>query len=210
VRVSSHLPGVRGRAGQVPSRGLSALREEFWPATMVVVGLIDQLGYRIPEANRLQRLVWKVSSSRPGAWLFAKSLHHIDRLVLRLSRERVTVPGVLAGLPVLTLASTGARSGQRREVPLVGVPTGEQIAVIGTRFGQPRTPGWYFNLRAEPRAEVGYRGRTVPVVAREAEGDEREAVWARGCQIYAGYQAYARRLDHRQIHVMVLEPPPEG
>ena len=46
---------------------------------MVVVGLIDQLGYRIPEANRLQRLVWKVSSSRPGAWLFAKTLHHIDR-----------------------------------------------------------------------------------------------------------------------------------
>ena len=46
---------------------------------MVVVGLIDQLGYRIPEANRLQRLVWKVSSSRPGACLFAESLHHIDR-----------------------------------------------------------------------------------------------------------------------------------
>lgn len=177
---------------------------------MVVVGLIDQLGYQIPEANRLQRVVWKVSSSRPGAWLFAKTLHHIDRLVLRLSRGRVTVPGVLAGLPVITLASTGARSGQRREVPLVGVPSGDQIAVIGTRFGQPRTPGWCFNLRAEPRAEVGYRGRTVPVVAREAEGDEREAVWERGCQIYAGYQAYARRLDHRQIHVMVLETPPGG
>jgi deazaflavin-dependent oxidoreductase (nitroreductase family) len=124
---------------------------------MVVVGLIDQLGYRIPEANRLQRLVWKVSSSRPGAWLFAKTLHHIDRLALRLSRERVTVPGVLAGLPVITLASTGARSGQRREVPLVGVPSGDQIAVIGTRFGQPRTPGWYSNLRAEPgpRSAIG-------------------------------------------------------
>jgi deazaflavin-dependent oxidoreductase (nitroreductase family) len=177
---------------------------------MVVVGLIDQLGYRIPQANRLQRLVWKVSSSRPGAWLFAKTLHHIDRLVLRLSRGRVTVPGVLAGLPVITLATTGARTGQRREVPLVGVPSGDQIAVIGTRFGQPRTPGWYFNLRADPRAELGYRDRTVPVVAREAEGDEREAVWARGCQLYAGYQAYARRLDHRPIHVMVLEPPPGG
>jgi deazaflavin-dependent oxidoreductase (nitroreductase family) len=175
---------------------------------MVVVGLIDQLGYRVPEANRFQRLVWKVSSSRPGAWLFAKTLHHIDRLVLRLTRERATVPGLLAGLPVITLATTGALTGQRREVPLVGVPSGDQIAVIGTRFGQPRTPGWYFNLRAEPRAEVGYRGRTVPVVAREAEGDEREALWARGCQIYAGYQAYARRIDHRQIHVMVLEPAP--
>ena len=66
---------------------------------MVVVGLVDQLGYRLPEANRLQRLVWKLSSSRPGAWLFAKILHHIDRLVLRLSRERATVPDVLAGFP---------------------------------------------------------------------------------------------------------------
>jgi deazaflavin-dependent oxidoreductase (nitroreductase family) len=172
----------------------------------VVMGLIDQLGYRVPEANRFQRLVWKVSSSRPGAWFFARTLHHIDRLVLRLSRGRATVPGVLAGLPVITVATTGVRTGQRREVPLVGVPSGDNVAVIGTRFGQARTPGWYFNMRAEPRAEVGYRGRTVPVVAREAEGDEREAVWARGCQIYAGYQAYAHRMDHRAIHVMVLEP----
>lgn len=177
---------------------------------MVVVGLIEQLGYRIPEANRLQRLVWTVSSSRPGAWLFARTLHHIDRLVLRLTRGRATAPGVLAGLPVITLATTGARSGQRREVPLVGVPSGDQIAVIGTRFGHRRTPGWYFNLRAHPQAEVGYRGRTVPVIAREAEGDERQAAWARGCELYAGYQAYARRIDHRQIHVMVLEPAPGG
>jgi deazaflavin-dependent oxidoreductase (nitroreductase family) len=176
---------------------------------MVVVGLIDQLDYRVPEANRFQRLVWKVSSSRPGAWLFSKTLHRIDRLLLRLSRQRATVPGVLAGLPVITLTTTGARTGQRREVPLVGVPSGDEIAVIGTRFGHPRTPGWYFNLRANPHAELNYRGRTVPVVAREAAGDEREAVWSHGCQIYAGYQAYARRIDHRQIHVMVLSPPPE-
>ena len=172
---------------------------------MVAVGLIDELGYQVSEANRLQRLMWIVSSSRPGAWLFSRTLHHIDRVVLRVSRGRVTVPGVLAGIPVLTVATTGARSGQRREVPLVGVPSGDGITVIGTRFGQRRTPAWYFNLRAEPRAEVGYRGRTVPVVAREAEGDERAAIWARGCEIYAGYQAYARRLDHREIHVMVLE-----
>jgi F420H(2)-dependent quinone reductase len=47
-------------------------------------------------------------------------------------------------------------------------------------------------------------------VAREAEGDGRDAVWARGCQIYAGYQAYAHRIDHRAIHVMVLEPSAGG
>jgi len=174
------------------------------------VGLIEQLGFRVREANRLQRLVWKVSSSRPGSWLFAKTLHHVDRLVLRLSGGRVAVPGVLAGLPIITLVTTGARTGKRREVPLVGVPHGDDLAVIGTRFGQAHTPGWYFNLRARPGAEVGYRGQSVPVVAREAEGDEREAAWASGCRVYAGYQAYARRIDGRQVHVMVLEPAPAG
>lgn len=174
------------------------------------MGLIEELDYRVAEANGFQRLVWKVSSSRPGSWFFAKTLHHVDRVVLRLTRGRLTVPGVLAGLPVVSLATTGARTGQRREVPLVGVPTGDHIAIIGTRFGQARTPGWFFNLRAEPRAEVAYRGRTVAVVAREADGDEREAIWARGCEIYAGYQAYARRIDRRRIHVMVLEPAIAG
>ncbi|HEV7759894.1 MAG TPA: nitroreductase/quinone reductase family protein, partial [Acidimicrobiales bacterium] len=116
------------------------------------MGVIDELGYQVSEANGFQRLVWKVSSSRPGSWLFAKTLHHVDRVLLRISGGRASVPGVLAGLPVVTLATTGARTGNRREVPLVGVPAGEQLAVIGTRFGQPHTPGWYYNLRAEPRA----------------------------------------------------------
>ena len=174
------------------------------------MGLIQELDYRVAEANVFQRLMWKVSSSLPGSWFFAKTLHHVDRVVLRLTRGRLTVPGLLAGLPIVSLATTGARTGQRREVPLVGVPTGDHIAIIGTRFGQARTPGWFFNLRAEPRAEIAYRGRTVAVVAREADGDEREAIWSRGCEIYAGYQAYARRIDHRRIHVMVLEPAIAG
>jgi deazaflavin-dependent oxidoreductase (nitroreductase family) len=109
--------------------------------------------------------MWKVSSSRPGAWLFAKVLHHVDNLLLRATRGRTSVPRLLAGLPVITLVTTGARMGRRREVPLVGVPCGENVAVIGTRFGQPDTPSWYFNLRARRAAEVSYRGRTVPVTA---------------------------------------------
>ncbi|MGB6579285.1 MAG: nitroreductase/quinone reductase family protein [Streptosporangiaceae bacterium] len=61
------------------------------------------------------------------------------------------MPGVLAGIPVLSVTMTGVRTGQRRTVPLLGVPAGEDIAVIGTRFGQPRTPGWYHNMRADPK-----------------------------------------------------------
>jgi deazaflavin-dependent oxidoreductase (nitroreductase family) len=169
------------------------------------MGLQQTLGYRVPTPNALQRLMWKASGSRPGAWMFAKVLHHIDRLVLRLTRGRTTVPELMAGIPVITVVSIGARSGERRELPLLGIPHGDDIALIGTNFGQRRTPAWYFNLRKNPEAEVVYRGHRVSVVAREAEGAEREAIWARGCEIYAGYAAYARRISNRDVHVMVLE-----
>lgn len=148
--------------------------------------------------------MWHISSSRPGAWLFARSLHHIDTLVLRLSRGQFTLAGASAGIPVLTLTTTGARTGQRRTTPLLGVPFGDDIAVIGTRFGQAGTPGWYYNLRADPRAELTYRDTTASAAAREAGDEEWQAIWARARQIYAGYDAYARRITDRKIHIMVL------
>jgi hypothetical protein len=57
------------------------------------MGLIQALGYEIPTPNAAQRAMWHVSSSRPGAWLFSRSMHHVDRLVLRLSHgQRGTNP----------------------------------------------------------------------------------------------------------------------
>jgi deazaflavin-dependent oxidoreductase (nitroreductase family) len=172
------------------------------------VGLVQELDYVVPEPNRFQRAMWKVSSSRPGAWLFSKTMHHLDALALRATKGRTTVPEIMAGIPVMTLVTTGARSGQRRQMPLLGVPAGDDLAVIGTRFGQKGTPGWYFNLVAHPDAEVSYRGKTVPVRSREADGAERDEIWDRARRIYAGYEAYARRIHDRPVHVMVLEATP--
>jgi deazaflavin-dependent oxidoreductase (nitroreductase family) len=168
------------------------------------MGIIQDLGYQVPRPNAAQRATWVVSSSRPGSWLFARSLHHVDKALLSASRGRLTSAGLLAGIPVLTVTTTGARSGARRTVPLLGVPYGDDIAVIGTRFGQPGTPGWYYNLRANPAAEVIYREKSVRAVAREAEDDERAAIWDRARSIYAGYEAYARRITGRKIRIMVL------
>jgi deazaflavin-dependent oxidoreductase (nitroreductase family) len=52
------------------------------------------------------------------------------------------------GIPVLTIATTGTRSGRRRTAPLDGSPFADGIAIIGAYFGQLGTPGWYYNLRA--------------------------------------------------------------
>jgi deazaflavin-dependent oxidoreductase (nitroreductase family) len=168
------------------------------------MGIIQGLGYEVRKANAAQVAMQHIASTRPGAWFFAKTLHHIDNALLRLTRGQVTLPGVVAGLPVLTVTTTGARTGQRRSVPLLGVPAGEDIAVVGTRFGQSRTPGWYYNMRANPKVEVTYRDKTIKAIAREADDEEKKAVWDRARTIYGGYDAYATRIKNRQIHVMIL------
>jgi deazaflavin-dependent oxidoreductase (nitroreductase family) len=168
------------------------------------VGIIQTLGYEVRKPNAFHVVMQHIAASRPGAWYFAKTVHPMDSALLRLSRGKATLPGVMAGLPVVTVTTTGARTGQPRSAPLLGVPAGEDIAVIGTRFGQVQTPGWYHNMRADPEVEVTYRNKTVKAIAREAGDDERQAIWDRARKIYVGYEAYARRIKGRQIHIMVL------
>ena len=177
------------------------IRGRFYTCRM---GLIQALAYEVPEPNAAQRAMWHVSSSRPGAWLFAKSGPHLDRFVLRLSNGQVTLATLVAGIPVITIVTTGARTGRARTTPLLGVPFAGDLAVIGTRFGQEGTPGWYYNLRADPAIRVVYRDKSTAAVAREVQGEERLAIWERARQIYGGYEAYARRIKDRQIHIMLL------
>jgi len=172
------------------------------------VGLIDELDYHPKDPNAVQRSMQRIAGSRPGAWLFSKTLHHVDKPLLRLSRGRLTVPSLTSGLPVITLTTTGAKTGKRRTMPLVGVPAGDDIAVVGTNFGQRSTPAWWFNLRAHPAGEVTYRGRTVAVHARETRGKERDAIVDRARGIYSGYERYEGRISGREIHVMVLQAAP--
>lgn len=58
--------------------------------------------------------------------------------------------------PVAILHTIGAKSGKLREVPLVVVRDGDEKLVFGTSAGAARHPGWYFNLKANPRITVEY------------------------------------------------------
>ena len=156
--------------------------------------------------NLPRRLIRRLAISRPGAWLFSHTLHHIDRLTLRLSGGRTTAAAVLGGLPIITLTTTGAKSGQPRSVPLIAIPDGEHIVLVASNWGGSRHPAWYYNLRAHPEVTVGVDGRTHSYTARQLEGDERERAWQTAVATYAGYPVYVRRAGNRQIPVMLLTP----
>ena len=158
------------------------------------------------EANAAQRAVRRFASSGPGSWVFARVAHHLDRPIFRATDGRHTAASLLAGLPILMLTTTGAKSGKRRVVPVVGLPTADGLAVIASNYGQERHPAWFHNLSKNPNAEVGMDERVWKVRAVEVEGERRERIWQEALKIYPGYATYEKRADHRRIHVFVLEP----
>ncbi|MDJ0768043.1 MAG: nitroreductase/quinone reductase family protein [Ilumatobacter sp.] len=170
------------------------------------MGLLDELGYTVKPANAVQRVTQRIASSRPGAWTFQRTLYPMDKALFRISKGRTTVPGLLAGLPVIMLTTTGAKSGRSRTMPLLGIPLDGALAVIGSNYGQQHTPGWVYNLEADPAASVGYRDRTVAVVARRASDEGADRAFDLAADVYPGYAKYRERADHRVIRVFVLEP----
>jgi deazaflavin-dependent oxidoreductase (nitroreductase family) len=169
------------------------------------VGLANELGYRHRNQTRFQRGVVSIASTRPVSTLNGRLLPSLDRLVLAITGGRSTLTSLASGLPVLWVTSVGARSGLARTSPLLGFPLGEDMAVIGTSFGQKATPGWVHNLEAHPDASAVYRGNVVRVVARRAEPEETKLVWETAASAYPGYANYTRWASHRQMRVFVLE-----
>jgi deazaflavin-dependent oxidoreductase (nitroreductase family) len=138
-----------------------------------------------------------------GSWLFVRVFSHIDRSLLRLSGGRLSLA---VGQPILLLTTKGAKTGHRRATPLLYVPDGADIILIASNGGRPRHPAWYHNLRAHPEAILLLQGKEGRYQAREAHGEERERLWRKAVDTYAGYQAYSRWTGGRQIPVMILTP----
>jgi deazaflavin-dependent oxidoreductase (nitroreductase family) len=170
------------------------------------MGLASDLGYTFAPPSRLHRLVQTFAATRPGGWLFSRTLRHLDDVVGRISNGRTSTPALLAGLPVLEVGTTGRRSKQRRTSHLIAVPVRDTLALLGTNFGQASTPAWVLNLEADPHASVSYRDRTVEVVARAATAAEAEEVMRSADGIYPGYRKYRERITGRRVRIFVLEP----
>ena len=84
-----------------------------------------------------------------------------------------------------------------------GQPVGK-AALIASVGGAPRNPAWYLNLQGqEAEAQIGGERRRVR--ARDAEGEERERLWAQMVELYPPYAEYQTRTT-RRIPVVVLEP----
>lgn len=112
----------------------------------------------------------------------------------------------LPGLPpMLVLDHVGAKSGKRHSTPLVYMPDGEDFVVVAAKGGYPKHPGWVYNLRAHPDAEVQVGSSRIKVQAREADAEERRRLWPKAVSYNPLWGRYQRRTD-RTVPLIVLRP----
>jgi deazaflavin-dependent oxidoreductase (nitroreductase family) len=155
--------------------------------------------------HAFQRLIQRLSASPSGSALLARTLNRLDRLVARLTGGRHTATRTLAGVPVLTVETIGARSGRRHPVTLLAIPRGPEYVLLASAFGNRHHPAWYHNLLAHTLVDVTIDQVTRRFRARVATGAERELCWQQAIAVYPGYAGYQQRAG-RLIPVVLLTP----
>ncbi len=124
---------------------------------------------------------------------------------VRRYRETDGAEGYLwNGVPTLILTTTGRKSGQSRDNPLICAADGDDYIVIASQAGAPTHPHWYHNLLADPHVSVQVKADRFDAVARTAEGEERERLWRLAAAAWPNYDVYQTRTN-RVIPVVVLE-----
>jgi deazaflavin-dependent oxidoreductase (nitroreductase family) len=107
------------------------------------------------------------------------------------------------GLPVIVVTMRGRKSGKIRKAPVMRVEEDGEYAIVASKAGDPKSPLWYYNLRARPDEVQIQDGPDVfDAVVREVEGDEREHWWQLAVSAYPSYEEFQSKTQ-RRIPVLV-------
>jgi deazaflavin-dependent oxidoreductase (nitroreductase family) len=117
------------------------------------------------------------------------------------------IGGDMRGFPVLLLSTVGRKTGKKRVVMLGLFEVDSGYVVIASNNGLDAHPGWYFNLKASPRAKIQILDRRLDVIASVAGPAERPKLWARLMELAPGYGDYTTKTK-REIPLVILRPEP--
>jgi len=107
---------------------------------------------------------------------------------------------------VILLTTIGAKTGQERDTPLMFVKEGDDYLVAASAAGNPKNPGWFYNLKKAGEATVAPDGKVMKVKATlHTAGDERDTRWAKFEALDKRFVGYQQKTD-RTIPVVQLTP----
>jgi deazaflavin-dependent oxidoreductase (nitroreductase family) len=151
--------------------------------------------------GRMYRASVRFGRSPVGQFVARHVARRTDPYLFRLTGGRVNM-GPIINAP---LVSTGAKSGQRRQVQLTYFHDGPNVVLLASNYGGTKHPQWYYNLKANPDCEFGME----PFSASEVtDPDEHARLFALAERLYAGYGDYRDKTAPvgRQIPIFRLAP----
>jgi deazaflavin-dependent oxidoreductase (nitroreductase family) len=113
--------------------------------------------------------------------------------------------GMFEGKPLLLVHNVGAKSGREFVTPLVYLADGDRYLIFASKGGAPENPGWYYNLKAGPEVSIEVGTETIPVLAEELTGEERDRLYTKQSEEQPQFAEYAQKTD-RKIPVIALTP----
>jgi deazaflavin-dependent oxidoreductase (nitroreductase family) len=126
-----------------------------------------------------------------------------ERVVAEFRARGGEVGGYHASMQLLLLTTIGARTGQRRAVPLTYLPDRGRYVVTAGNAGSDRHPAWYYNLAANPGVTVEAGNETFEAVAVIAQETERAALYERFAVAYPQLVGYQEQTT-RQIPIVII------
>lgn len=146
------------------------------------------------------------TSPRQGAPAIVKVM--LGALVTLYRWTGGAIGGKMVHTRILLLTTTGRRTGRTHTIPIAyfdvdDTPDNRDIFIVASNAGRDRNPAWYFNLTANPRAEVQIRRERATMSATVASPEERARLWRRLVAVAPEYAPY-EHMKIREVPIVVL------
>jgi len=129
----------------------------------------------------------------------------VNDLFMRALREnKGKVPGELEAIPGLIITTIGAKTGEKRAVPLAYQIIDGRLVIVASMAGANRNPPWFHNLVKNPQVLVEMNGESFETTAVVTEGDDRTYLYNKVAAVLPAFKEYATRTS-RVIPVVELK-----
>ena len=128
-----------------------------------------------------------------------------NELYMRALRDnKGKVPGELEVIPSLIITTVGAKTGEKRAVPLAYQVVDGRLVIVASMGGAIRHPPWYFNLVKNPEVVVEKDGESFNAKAVVTEGADRTYLYEKVAEVLPAFKEYQARTT-RVIPVVELK-----
>lgn len=143
-----------------------------------------------------------------------QGLHGLKPVLDRLTPFLFWLPSLfgvgrlLGGGHLLVLHTVGRKTGRPYATPLTYARDGQDYLIVSDNHGQPTAPGWYNNLKVNPKAEINVNRKRIGVTARVVQPTDPayERLWQIVNQNNDNRYIEYQKKTSRPIQVVVLTP----